>query len=226
MGQEVSKRASLKVRHPLRPLDKIEVKGRCPRCGGVFVTERECESCSYQFWVDLLGEPFGERSFFEIESDYSASQSFLERLLPRERRFLKKKHKRYLAHLKRRLEVLTDYFSQKRDRASEKKRTLFLLEAQLLIKAYATEGGNMNLLSGSSTALLKEDIETAKMRQQKMWGHSPPKLFWPKNYLRRAGFSVWLKQYSFPIKLFLLSASIMSMALIAYTFIQFWPEIF
>ena len=226
MGQEVSKRTSLKVRHPQRPLDEIEIKGRCPQCGSLFITERECESCSYQFWVDLLGEPFGERSFFEMESDYNAERGFLERLLPKERHFLKKKHKRYLGHLKRRFEILTDYFSHKRDRASEKKKELFFLEAKLLIEAYAQEGGDLALLSDISTVSLKRNIEAAKIRQQKMWGHSPPKSFWPKNYLRRAGLDMWLKSYSFPIKLFFLSASIMCVAMIIYAFIWSWSGIF
>ena len=226
MGQEVSRQASLKVRHPLRPLDKIEIQGRCPNCGGLFVTERECESCSYQFGVDLLGEPFGERSFFELESDYHANLSFLERLLPRERRFLKKNHKRYLNHLKRRFDILVDYFSHQQGHANEKKKKLFLLEAKFLIEAYAAEGGNMALLSGPSALLLKGNIEAAKVGQQKMWGHSPPKSFWPKNYLKRMGLSVRLKEYSFPIKLFFLSAAVMSMALMAYSFSLFWPEMF
>ncbi len=216
MESSRSEKPFLAVRHPLRPFEKIEVKDCCPDCGSVFVTKRECESCGYQFWVDLVGEPFGERSFFEIEFDYSERLNFLERLLPLEYRFSRSKHYRYLRYLRRRFDILVGYFFDGFDE-DKKRRKLFLFEAKVLIETFGLEGGEVNFLWKSIEghekhplfAPLVEAIRRANIRQNQ-------EISLIKR-LKRLRFFYWLR-LSFLIKTFLLSAVVIVLALIFYRY--------
>ncbi len=194
----------LKIRHPLRPLDKIEVQKRCPKCGSVFITERECESCSYQFWVDLLGVPFGERSFFEIKSDYDAARGLPGRLLPRRWHFTRAKHRRYLSHLRRRFGLLLDYFSRERGQKNREEEKFFFLEAELLIETYILEGGEAHLLPHFSSETLESALEKATIKREEMESIS-----WRD----------FLGQNTFPVKVFLLCVVIMLLALAFYAYL-------
>ena len=136
---------NITVRHPLDPFQGVKVEKLCPKCHSVFVTKERCESCGYQFWVNLLGSPFGERSFFELKSDYLSGLRFGERFLPQKIVFSRKKHKRFLRSLKRRFEVLAQYFFNSLDQ-NQGRRKLFLLEIKSLIEAFGARGGDLNLL--------------------------------------------------------------------------------
>ncbi len=128
-----------------RPFEKVKVTKICPSCSSVFITEKECESCGLQFWVDLIGEPFGERSFFVMKDDFILNSPFYLKYLPR-KIFLKRSatHK-YKRALLKRFELLTEYFF---DRTEEdiSKRKAFLFEASKIIEEYGEVGGSGSAL--------------------------------------------------------------------------------
>ena len=108
-------------------------KKTCPKCSSVFVTEKECEACGYQLAFDALGEPFGERSFFNLKDELLHQYKF--RYMAIRLNFLKKNPviKKYERKCLKRLEVLCDYFFNQQDKDREKRR-LFLFEAQEILK--------------------------------------------------------------------------------------------
>lgn len=82
---------------------------KCPKCSSVFISANECESCHFQFGLDILGAPLGEKSFYTMREDYWDSIGFLAKTYP----FFEKRveeqapFKRAIFH---RYEVLLDYF--------------------------------------------------------------------------------------------------------------------
>lgn len=124
----------------LRPFEKVRISKVCPVCSSVFVTKKECESCGYQFWIDLLGEPFGDRSFFVLSDDFELDKPWFFKLLSDERVSRHKLTRKYRRALLKRFEVLVGYFfdEQEQDRA---KRKSFLFEAHKLMDEFIKYGG-------------------------------------------------------------------------------------
>lgn len=133
------------VSNPLRPFEKITIKDQCPHCGSVFVTKRECEACGKQFWIDLLGEPFGVRSFFTLKDDFELEQSMLLRYLPLSFFGENKKIKKYRRALLKRYEILCGYFFEETE-SDRKKRKLFLFECKELTTEMIKLGEDPSLL--------------------------------------------------------------------------------
>jgi len=119
------------VNNPLRPFEKITIKDQCPHCGSVFVTKRECEACGKQFWIDLLGEPFGVRSFFTLKEDFELDLPWHLRYLPLTLFTDSNQIKKYRRALLKRYEILCGYFFEETE-ADRKKRKLFLFECKEL----------------------------------------------------------------------------------------------
>ena len=59
------------TRTPNAPFESVEVTKKCPKCQSVFITEKECESCHYQFNVEAVGSPYGFKSVTYIRSDFA-----------------------------------------------------------------------------------------------------------------------------------------------------------
>ncbi|MCF8058742.1 MAG: hypothetical protein K9K67_05565 [Bacteriovoracaceae bacterium] len=134
---------NIKSIDPSRPFAQVEPKKQCPRCASVFVTKKECESCGYQFWIDLLGEPFGARSFFNIRDVFQHQYKWLYRFS-----FLgsvrKSSHvSRYKRSLIKRLEILCGYFFDEFDEDKER-RKLFLFEAREIMNEVFLWGGSLS----------------------------------------------------------------------------------
>jgi hypothetical protein len=129
----------------VRPFEKVKISKACPSCSSVFITKKECESCGLQFWVDLVGEPFGERSFFVMQEDFIFNTPAFSKLLPKQR-FLKLSFvQKYRRALLKRFEVLLGYFFDEveEDRA---RRKVFLFEANQIIGEYVKLDGNPSAL--------------------------------------------------------------------------------
>lgn len=131
--------------NPLRPFERVQVKKTCPKCGSYFVTKKECESCGFQFWIDLLGEPFGERSFFNLRDQFQHQYSWHYRFA-----FLKSVKesqvaKRYKRSLYKRFEILCGYFFDEFDEDKER-RKLFLFEANEIMNEVWLWGGSLSQL--------------------------------------------------------------------------------
>lgn len=136
-------RPQLQVSNPLRPFEKVAVKKLCPKCGSLFVTKKECEACGYQFWVDLLGEPFGARSFFVMRDDFTHQYRWVYRFAMTS---WGKQHQalvKYRRTILKRFEILCGYFFDEFDKNKERRR-LFIFEAQEIIHEYALIGGNLS----------------------------------------------------------------------------------
>ncbi len=86
---------------------KIEV---CPKCESFFITSRECEACGYQFSIDRVGEPFGEKSYYAIKDSYLSALPALIRIYPKWEKIMKETKRKYLFELKRRFQLLADAF--------------------------------------------------------------------------------------------------------------------
>lgn len=133
----------IKISNPLRPFEKVAVKKVCPKCGSLFVTKKECESCGFQFWVDLLGEPFGVRSFFTIRDDFTHQYAWSYRFAAfkwgKDRDHIRK----YRRALNKRFEILCGYFFDNFD-ADKERRRLFLFEASEIMNEYNLVGGQLS----------------------------------------------------------------------------------
>jgi hypothetical protein len=86
---------------------KIEV---CPKCESLFITSRECEACGYQFAIDRLGEPYGEKSFYALKDSHFSSLPAPMRVWPSLEKYMTSKVRKYLFELKRRFQLLADAF--------------------------------------------------------------------------------------------------------------------
>lgn len=83
---------------------------RCPKCSSVFITERECEACGFQFNYNPLGEPLGEKSFYSIRESYWSQLSSLERSNRALESKKGEKAKRYISKIILRYNDLLDFF--------------------------------------------------------------------------------------------------------------------
>ena len=117
---------------PLRPFERIQVKKSCPKCGSLFVTKKECESCGFQFWIDLLGEPFGERSFFNLRDEFHHTNTWYYRFAFLDSVKNSQVARRYKRSLYKRFEILCGYFFDEVDQNKER-RKLFLFEANEIL---------------------------------------------------------------------------------------------
>jgi hypothetical protein len=120
-------------RTPLKGQSRTEfmpVKS-CERCGSVFITEKECESCGLQFWFNRLGEPLGERSFYNMRLDYQSDFGKLAEASPKIFSMYEAcyptKERQYVAKLRFRAQLIVDYFFDSNDPALER-RSLFFQE--------------------------------------------------------------------------------------------------
>jgi len=95
---------------------KVEV---CPKCESIFITSKECEACGYQFAIDRIGEPYGDKSFYALKDTYLSSFFSLVRLYPSLERFFKDKKRKYIFELKRRFQLLADTFENDSSPGSE-----------------------------------------------------------------------------------------------------------
>ena len=203
--------------HPFfHPFKKVKVKNFCPHCGSVFVNKKECEACGFQFWVDLLGEPFGGRSFFEIQYNYERKKNFIEKILPQSYRFSKKKHKRYLRHLRRRFDILSEYLFNKND-TNKKRKKYFLFEFKVLIEKIPLEGGSISFLEKiencekhSLFPILIESIENAKLFKKEKTNF--------KEYLKNSKLFSICQKAILPIKALIVGVIVTLLALGLYPF--------
>ncbi|MBT3586935.1 MAG: hypothetical protein HN509_18635 [Halobacteriovoraceae bacterium] len=116
----------------------------CPHCQSVFVTENQCESCGYQFKVDRLGEPYGNRSFFNMFS-YQADPYYW--LSPGRKSKDKAARSHYLRQLFFRLSKIFDYLFGEIE-ADLIKRKHFLFEAKEIINEFTIQGGDSQKILG------------------------------------------------------------------------------
>jgi hypothetical protein len=131
--------------NPLRPFERVQVKKTCPKCGSYFVTKKECESCGFQFWIDLLGEPFGERSFFNLRDQFQHQYRWHYRFAFLSSVKTSKVAKRYKRSLYKRFEILCGYFFDEFDKDKER-RKLFLFEATEIMNEVCLWGGSLSQL--------------------------------------------------------------------------------
>lgn len=129
----------LKTKTPAQPFNPISIN-RCQQCGSVFITDKECEGCGFQFGKDHLGEPFGEQSYYTLKDDYFHGYSKFSLILL-SLGYLQntKKMKKYQRILERRLDVLIEYLFTKLDVDKERRR-LFLFETTELIQELILSG--------------------------------------------------------------------------------------
>jgi len=100
------------INDPARLGEKIPVKNVCPGCHSVYITKDHCEACGLQLGVDLIGEPFGTRSFFTLKDDFNLNLSKLDHiqwsLAPKV--FLGRVEvKRYIRHILKRFNDLSSH---------------------------------------------------------------------------------------------------------------------
>lgn len=131
--------------NPVRPFERLKVQRTCPKCGSYFITKKECESCGFQFWIDLLGEPFGEKSFFSLKDDFEHQYSWYYRFFFLNSVRNSKVVKRYKRSLLKRFEVLCGYFFDEFDQNKER-RKLFLFEAKEIMNEIFLWGGSLSQL--------------------------------------------------------------------------------
>jgi hypothetical protein len=62
---------SIYTRPAHSPFQSVEITKRCPKCKSVFITEKECESCHFQFTIEPVGTPYGFKSVTYIRSDFA-----------------------------------------------------------------------------------------------------------------------------------------------------------
>ena len=155
-----SKKKVMYIDDPLRLGEKIAVTDICPSCGSLHVTKTQCESCGLQFGLDVIGEPFGPRSFFTLKDDFDALIKSIDILHFRFRpgHYVRKPEvQRYLRHLLKRyndlIHFLTDY-DLDHDR-------LFLYETKEIMNEYARYVGDLSALY-IPLKDLGEDEATAK----------------------------------------------------------------
>ncbi len=129
---------------PLRLGEKIEVTDICPSCNSLHVTKTHCESCGLQFDLDIIGEPFGVRSFFTLKDDFDAILSKLDVLqfkLSPSKFSEKVEVKRYVRHMLKRyndlIEFLTDLQLDEIPHHGQDRIRLFLYEAKEIMKEYS-----------------------------------------------------------------------------------------
>lgn len=60
----------------------------CHKCGSVFITIDECESCGLQFRPHDLGELLGPRSFFSLRENFEGKKDYRKNLIIRFRALL------------------------------------------------------------------------------------------------------------------------------------------
>ncbi len=138
------KKKILYIDDPLRLGEKIEVSGICPDCHSIHVSKNQCESCGLQFWVDIVGQPFDERSFFTLKDDFESSLGKLDHLQWRfwPNAFQSKPEvKRYMRFMVKRYSDLTTYLASENLREIPLKRDdhirLFIFEAKEIMKEYS-----------------------------------------------------------------------------------------
>lgn len=136
-GREIKRRQSFKQIGNR----KIEV---CPKCESIFITNHECESCGFQFRVDRLGEPFGERSFYALRDSHVSSFPIYLKLMNINLENKKgKKVRKYRHLLIHRFEVLADHF-----RLNEEMQSDFEIELRDLISELREYGVQESFFSG------------------------------------------------------------------------------
>jgi methionyl-tRNA synthetase len=105
---------------------------RCPKCGSVFITDLECESCGLQFELDRLQDPFGERSYFRIKERVLERSKVFGLYLPWLNHFQKNKARsEYFYRLRA---LLEDLCLSVDDYTETKIRRFYILELGLLIE--------------------------------------------------------------------------------------------
>ncbi len=169
-------RAPLHVSNPLRPFEKVAVKKQCPKCGSLFVTKKECEACGFQFWVNLLGDPFGARSFFSLRDDFIHQYKWTYRMAFFTWAQYSKEIQKYKRMLIKRFEILCGYFFDEHDKDKERRR-LFLFEANEIIGEYALVGGKLSdlwliLEKGEHHPLFQNLAQTISQVQNEKSAHS------------------------------------------------------
>ena len=166
----------------LRPFEKIKITRVCPSCSSVFVTKKECESCGLQFWVDLLGEPFGERSFFVLKEDFELNCPFYLKWLPSGFFASHDTVKKYRRMLLKRFEVLLGYFF---DEVEEdiSRRKVFLFEADELVKEFLRVHGEASALwkmieRGEKHPLTQHLFRSLEFGGDSLAGSGLSRLYW------------------------------------------------
>jgi len=51
---------------------------KCSKCGSIYITSKECESCGLQFNPHELGEVLGPKSFFSLKEDFENDKRIWE----------------------------------------------------------------------------------------------------------------------------------------------------
>lgn len=197
------KKKVLYIDDPLRLGVKIEVKDICPSCHSLHITKSHCESCGLQFWIDIIGEPFGARSFFTLKDDFSLELSRMDYIhwkLSIESFKKKSEVQRYLRHSLKRYRDLIQFFSQLEEHSIESDQLrLFIYETKELMHEYNKFKGDLSALFiplqsasfDSSLAMAVEKELSSFLNQMERWedhssnGQSPKRGFSSWTLLKR-----------------------------------------
>ena len=147
------KKKVLYIDDPLRLGEKIEVSGICPDCHSIHVSKGQCESCGLQFWVDIVGEPFDERSFFTLKDDFESSLGKFDylqwRLWPNTFNS-KSEVKRYMRFMVKRYSDLVTFLSSENFHEVPQKSNdhirLFIFEVKEIMKEYSKFAHDLSAL--------------------------------------------------------------------------------
>lgn len=106
---------------------------KCKKCGSIHVTDFECESCGIRLQVDMLGIPFGNRSFYSLKNDYWSSMNWMIANFPFLERKKNAKGSKYKRALLNRYNVLIDYFFFDVYPSREGEKKVFMVELEFLV---------------------------------------------------------------------------------------------
>lgn len=117
---------------------------RCPKCQSIYIERDQCESCGYRFFVDLLGEPLGPKSFYYLQKDFNNLYRYFGMELPYSLRH-SSDCRSYLLRLNRRFAVLLDYLLSDSD-AGTVRRKIYWVEMRDLTTELVRRGSRASEL--------------------------------------------------------------------------------
>ncbi len=101
---------------------------RCQYCQSVFLNEKNCESCGRSLEYDLIGEPFGPKSFYGLKGRYLENQNKLQHIFPLFENKNSASARSYIRNLTKRFSDLITAFNAK-DIVKPNQRKLFYVES-------------------------------------------------------------------------------------------------
>lgn len=133
------------IQNPFSLGERVTIKNQCPKCSSYFVENRVCEACGFRLDFDDLGEPFGEKSFFNLRDRFLHQFKGVAILMKVGLLSDHEEGQKFLRHILKRYNILCSYFFEKEDENLER-RKLFLFESREIIATYLQLGGEVNKL--------------------------------------------------------------------------------